>query len=198
MDEVHELLETFEQYDNVHLPRLVQTLHATIEGRDFDLDIANAILRLYRFYPSDFDADTAASILMGALMQLPENDFTLCLSLLHPSSLEHEKVKQVLHMHELLETCDFVEFWAYLREHEDLLDLKLKSPVEYDDLTDEEYERMQNGEEVEPRILHEEMVLTCHLSDFKTSILEYIAHIVTATYQTIPKSTIEKLTGDLD
>lgn len=197
-DEVQEVLLTHKQYDVDNLPLLVRALHATILGRDFDNDVASGILRLYRFHPSEFDGDTTASILMGALMQLPENDFTLCLSLLHPSSLTHPRVQQVIQLHQLLETCQFAQFWAFLDKHKDLLDLQLKSPVEYDEWTDEELQLLEEGQDVEPRVLNDEQILTCHLEDFKPSILEYVAHIVSATYQTIPKETVAKMTGNLD
>eukprot|EP01147_Barroeca_monosierra_P003532 gene3532-8312_t len=189
MEEVdaHSLLETYNQYSIDILPQLVRELYSTITHQDFDLELANGILRLYRFYPTDFDGDSAASILMGALMQLPENDFTLCLCFLHPDNLQHARVKQVIHMHNLLEECKFDKFWSYLREHEDLLMVKLKVPAEYDYETEED-----------PQLISEEKTLTCRLNEFKDSIIQYICSIISSTYQTINKNAVINMMGGLD
>eukprot|EP00043_Microstomoeca_roanoka_P019986 m.233272 g.233272 ORF g.233272 m.233272 type:complete len:255 (+) comp17082_c4_seq1:85-849(+) len=197
LQDVHSLLETHEQYDAEIAPPLVRSLHATIREGDFDLDVAHAILRLYRCHPWLYDVDTTAAILMCA-MTLPENAFSLCLCLIKPDNLKHPTIQTVTELHHLLETCDFDKFWETLRSNDHLLEAKLKAPKEYEIPTEEEYaEAEAQGEELEPRLIADEEVLTCRLGEFRKSILEYVADVIKMTYQTVPSSLVRRMAGGI-
>ncbi len=53
-----------------------------IENRFYDFDANMALLKMYQFDPSHFQADKVADILLLALTNLPKPDFLLCKYLL--------------------------------------------------------------------------------------------------------------------
>ena len=103
------------------------------------------------------------SVLGKLQMPLAQASFVFCVC--NSFSLTHAYTHAHTHAH--------LHAWqAFLDKHKDLLDLQLKSPVEYDEWTDEELQLLEEGQDVEPRVLNDEQILTCHLEDFKPSILE--------------------------
>ncbi len=63
-------------------PMLEEYVQYQIENRFYDFDANMALLKMYQFDPSNFQADKVADILLLALTNLPKSDFLLCKYLL--------------------------------------------------------------------------------------------------------------------
>ncbi|KAH7644318.1 eukaryotic translation initiation factor 3 subunit k [Dermatophagoides farinae] len=129
-DKIRDMLKGIELYNPNNLTILLQYLDEQCADNHYDLEANLTILRLYQFrMNTDFseeelDKDVVKKviikILLKALTALPNTDFILCKSLIHPSLLEDEpepddELKHVLTLHQSLETCNFEEFWKVLR-----------------------------------------------------------------------------------
>ena len=129
-DKIRDMLKGIELYNPNNLTILLQYLDEQCADNHYDLEANLTILRLYQFRmntefgeeESDKDAikKVIIKILLKALTALPNTDFILCKSLIHPSLLDEEtnnddELKHVLNLHQLLETCNFEEFWTILR-----------------------------------------------------------------------------------
>lgn len=53
-------------------------------------------------------------ILLKALTNLPNTDFTLCKCLLLPAEMEDETIREIVQLADILEKCDFELFWSRL------------------------------------------------------------------------------------
>jgi len=58
-------------------PMLEEYVQYQIENRFYDFDANMALLKMYQFDPSTFQADKVADILLLALTNLPKSDFLL-------------------------------------------------------------------------------------------------------------------------
>lgn len=123
-DQIRDMLKGIELYNPNNLEILLQYLDEQCADNHYDLEANLTILRLYQFrMNSDFgegtcDIKVIIKILLKALAALPNADFTLCKSLIHPSLFEENsnpELEHVLNLHRLLTTCDFEEFWQLLR-----------------------------------------------------------------------------------
>ncbi|KAJ3343241.1 hypothetical protein HDU93_009225 [Gonapodya sp. JEL0774] len=84
----------------------------------YDRDANFALLKLYQFNPDLRNLDVIAAVLSKALTALPDPDFNLCLSLLSEDVLTaHPVLQQLWEAQQLLERCNFVEFWRYVESH---------------------------------------------------------------------------------
>ena len=68
----------------------------------------------YQFNPDRYNVDIVLTILIKCLTRLPENVFHLALCLIAPEKQEDERLKQVIFLHDLLESCSFLKFWEEL------------------------------------------------------------------------------------
>lgn len=118
------MLHGIELYNPNNIGMLLNYLAKQCADNEYDLDANLTILRLYQFRinseleESDYDKKVIIKILLKALTALPSPDFILCKSLIHPNLFEDEidpDLKHVLLLHQLLETCNFKEFWNVLR-----------------------------------------------------------------------------------
>jgi len=85
---------------------------ASGEGSYF-FEANKALLKIYQFLPKSADPDRVALVLLLAMIEYPSaNADCLALSYLIPERLQKvEPCSTVLQCNNLLDSCDFVEFW---------------------------------------------------------------------------------------
>eukprot|EP00052_Salpingoeca_macrocollata_P006860 m.56323 g.56323 ORF g.56323 m.56323 type:complete len:234 (-) comp15700_c0_seq1:27-728(-) len=171
-EDVHELLRSMERYNPKNLDLLVTYAKDTVEQGGYDIEAYLAILKLFQFNPSKYDEDTTRTILLKALAAMPDNDFTLCLYLLTDAQQESIPIAQLVYLHKLLETCMFSEFWTFLNEHASLLDCTVHVESEDSD---------------------ELVAVPLSLRSFPDAIRNYIAHVVTITYQELSQDLLASM-----
>ena len=117
--QIRNMLCGIELYNPNNIELLHEYLIEQCAENTYDLEANLAILRLYQFNPKEVDKDDIIKILLKALTALPNPDFILCKSLIDPQFFEEEEIdpniKHVLQLHQLLEICDFKNFWTTLR-----------------------------------------------------------------------------------
>jgi len=91
----------------------------------YDGDLNSALLKLYQMYPSEQEnvvkIDVLVKMLVKALMQLPESDFSLALMMV-PEHLQNlELIRTICIMAEKLQTACFPDFWDLARANPDLI-----------------------------------------------------------------------------
>lgn len=89
-DEVARKLKGIERYNPNCRPMLEEYVQYQIENRFYDFDANMALLKMYQFDPSNFQADKVADILLLALTNLPKPDFLLCKYLLDTQKVYFE------------------------------------------------------------------------------------------------------------
>ncbi|CAF0801266.1 unnamed protein product [Rotaria sp. Silwood1] len=114
-EEVARKLKGIERYNPNCRPMLEDYVQYQIENRFYDFDANMALLKMYQFDPSYFQADKVADILLLALTNLPKSDFLLCKYLLDTQKCqENSRIVEALQFAELLESCRFQDFWELL------------------------------------------------------------------------------------
>ncbi len=124
----------------------------------YDLEANLAVLKLYQFNPSFFQTSVTATILLKSLTNLPHTDFTLCKCLIDAVKLEEEPLIRIIELADLLETCNFKQFWVQIEINSELI---------------------------------------MGIKGFEDSIRKFICHVVAITYQTIHKSVLAELLGNV-
>mmetsp|Transcript_4783 Transcript_4783/g.5907 ORF Transcript_4783/g.5907 Transcript_4783/m.5907 type:complete len:228 (-) Transcript_4783:1174-1857(-) len=121
---IYELLET-DRYNQNILGELIACLHSQIESDWYDCDINLAILKLYQFHPEEenVNLDVVLKILVKALMNLPDQDFQLCLYMLPEPYQSLEEVSNLAALADKLEKAQYRDFWSLLAEKQQLLSL---------------------------------------------------------------------------
>lgn len=131
-EQIRDMLKGIELYNPNNIQVLLKYLEEQCLENHYDLEANLSILRLYQFSinpdfeESDCDKKVIIKILLKALTALPSPDFILCKSLIDPNLFEEKSdeeepalpdhgLKHVLRLHQLLEVCDFQEFWKVLR-----------------------------------------------------------------------------------
>jgi len=94
------------------------TLEAYIEAQatgdgEYYFEANKALLKIYQFLPKSVDSNKVALVLLLALLEYPSTSTDwLALSYLIPERLQKaEPISTVLRCNNLLDACDFVEFW---------------------------------------------------------------------------------------
>lgn len=89
-----------------------------IQAREnaYDLEANLAVLKLYQFNPQKFQKSVVEQILLKALTNLPHTDFVLCKCLIEQIYFEQSDIKEIIHLHDLLEMSKFREFWAEIKD----------------------------------------------------------------------------------
>jgi len=82
-----------------------------VDTYTYDLAANLATLKLYQFHPELVNHSVRAMILLKAMMNLPHNDFTLCMYMIPEVAHQEEPIRMLLCLADLLETCRFPEFW---------------------------------------------------------------------------------------
>jgi translation initiation factor 3 subunit K len=97
------------------------TLEAYIESQatgegEYYFEANKALLKIYQFLPKSVDSNKVALVLLLALLKYPSTSTDcLALSYLIPERLQKaEPISTVLRCNNLLDACDFVEFWKVL------------------------------------------------------------------------------------
>ncbi|XP_074644429.1 eukaryotic translation initiation factor 3 subunit K-like [Tubulanus polymorphus] len=115
------LLRGIDRYNPENLATLERYVDLQCKDKTYDLEANLAVLKLYQFNPSHFQTSVASQILLKALTNMPHTDFTLCKCLIDIIRLKEEPLIRIVELHDLLETCQFREFWNALHEYPDLI-----------------------------------------------------------------------------
>ncbi|KAK6183562.1 hypothetical protein SNE40_011019 [Patella caerulea] len=118
---VAQLLKGIDRYNPENLATLERYVEMQVKENTYDLEASLAVLKLYQFNPSYFQTQITSLILLKALTNLPHTDFILCKCLIDTAKLEEEQLKGVIKIADMLEMCQFKDFWDYVREEEDLI-----------------------------------------------------------------------------
>ncbi|CAL4193839.1 unnamed protein product [Meganyctiphanes norvegica] len=117
---VASMLRGIERYNPENVSTLERYLELQARENTYDLEANLALLKLYQFNPTAYQNSVACMILMKALTNLPHTDFVLCKCLLGQDQMEHEDIKRIMYLHDLLEMCQFRAFWAQKHEYANL------------------------------------------------------------------------------
>merc|ERR1712189_41494 len=77
-ESVAALLKGIDRYNPENLNSLEHYVKMQAFEQTYNLDANLAVLKLYQFNPQMFKEDITCQILLKALMNLPNTDFTLC------------------------------------------------------------------------------------------------------------------------
>jgi len=123
------LLSGINRYNPDNVQALEEYVALQAKDKIYDCEANLALLKLYQFYPNFFDAGIVAQILLKAIGSLPQTDFALCKYLIDSSKLTEEPLKVYVELGNMLETCDFINFWETLKSHHEVV-LNVKGFVE--------------------------------------------------------------------
>lgn len=85
-----------------------------VRENTYDLEANLAVLKLYQFNPTYVNKVVIMQILLKALTNLPHTDFILCKCLIDSAKQESDDLKKIFNLANILETCEFKEFWAVI------------------------------------------------------------------------------------
>ncbi|XP_065052472.1 eukaryotic translation initiation factor 3 subunit K-like [Rhopilema esculentum] len=114
-------LKGIDRYNPENLSSLEHYVQMQAIENTYNLDANLAILKLYQFNPSLFKETVTCQILLKALMNLPQTDFTLCRCLISENFHELPSISKVTELSNKLEMCEFREFWRELEESKELI-----------------------------------------------------------------------------
>eukprot|EP00035_Acanthoeca_spectabilis_P020343 m.432416 g.432416 ORF g.432416 m.432416 type:complete len:237 (+) comp17431_c0_seq1:74-784(+) len=176
-EQIADLLRSIERYNPGNLTDFAKYIKATCEDQSYDIEAYLAVLKLYQFNPVQvkLDVETTRTILLKALTALPKNDFSLCLYLLPESSHRDPAIATLIELYKSLDTCFFQEVWDFLKIEKDLLKCKV----------------LVDGPDGSPTHVPVEIV------GWVDSIRQYIAHVITATYQVVDVKVASAMLGGL-
>jgi len=124
--QVTQMLKGIERYNPENHRLLENYVDYQVQENFYNLEANLAVLKLYQFNPTLFKADIVTSILLKALTSLPHTDFVLCKCQIDLFSIaeepDNQNIKALLHVHTLLETCQFKEFWAFINDQRKIWD----------------------------------------------------------------------------
>jgi len=130
---VASMLRGIERYNPENVSTLERYLELQARENTYDLEANLALLKLYQFNPTSYQNSVACMILMKALTNLPHTDFVLCKCLLGQDQMEHEDIKRIMYLHDLLEMCQFRTFWAEKHQYANLIDLQTTPIKDFSD-----------------------------------------------------------------
>ncbi|CAH0386830.1 unnamed protein product [Bemisia tabaci] len=113
--EIASMLKGIQRYNPDNLQSVERYVTFQAKENAYDLEANLAVLKFYQFNQS-YDIDMTCTILLKALTNLPHTDFVLCKCLLNEGIVQESNVSRIIHLANLLESCDFKQFWARLRE----------------------------------------------------------------------------------
>jgi len=120
--EVTALLKGIDRYNPENLKKLERYVQMQCQENVYDLEANLAVLKLYQFNPMFFQITVTSQILLKALTNLPHTDFTLCKCLIDLSRFQEEgdPLNRIMVLADMLETCQFQQFWEHLIDIADL------------------------------------------------------------------------------
>jgi len=104
------------------LPTLETFVQHQLDSRTYHLEANLAVLKFYQFHPEKAQKYKIGQILCKALTNLPNNDFMLCMYLILEKFHEEEPVRTLASLSQLLESCQFTEFWDEAKTCREILD----------------------------------------------------------------------------
>lgn len=110
------------RYDPAILPRLELFVDYQVSQNFYDVDTNLAVLKLYQFHPTTYNASTVSKILIKALMATPSSDFLTCLYLIPEKRQVNEPIPVISRLANMLERGNFMEFWRESGACKDLLE----------------------------------------------------------------------------
>ncbi|GIY06592.1 eukaryotic translation initiation factor 3 subunit K [Caerostris darwini] len=110
------MLKGIDRYNPENLPTLEKYVELQAREGAYDLEANLAVLKLYQFNPTQYRLPVAQMILLKALANLPHTHFVLCKCLIDQQNLDHEEIKHIVYLHDLLETCHFKTFWDDMKK----------------------------------------------------------------------------------
>ncbi|KAJ3333997.1 hypothetical protein HDU76_013644 [Blyttiomyces sp. JEL0837] len=113
---IHNIVETVDRYNPDNLPLLEDYVREQMLNNTIDKTANLAVLKLYQFNPEVTNTSIIISILALALASLPDPDFNLSLCMLNEETMELPGVIRLLNMQNLLESCQFKQFWEIIRK----------------------------------------------------------------------------------
>lgn len=109
------------RYDPANLHVLVELVEEQIQRNLYDFDNNLAVLTNYLLYPQCLDLSVCRKILIKAVMQYPNYDFTDCLSQIPEKYYQHKLIANLILMDEYAQTCRFKSLWEVLVKQESIL-----------------------------------------------------------------------------
>ncbi|XP_035742566.1 eukaryotic translation initiation factor 3 subunit K-like [Vespa mandarinia] len=116
------MLKGIERYNPDNLTTLEKYVEIQSRENVYDLEANLAVLKLYQLNPHRFNMDITCQILLKALTNLPHTDFVLCKCLLNESIMQEKPINQIMYLGDILEQCDFEQFWNQILLMSDLCD----------------------------------------------------------------------------
>ncbi|KAF8788281.1 eukaryotic translation initiation factor 3 subunit K-like [Argiope bruennichi] len=113
---VASMLKGIDRYNPENLTTLEKYIDIQARENAYDLEANLAVLKLYQFNPTQYRLPVVQMILLKALTNLPHTDFVLCKCLIDQQNLEHDDIKSIVYLHDLLETCHFEAFWDGIKK----------------------------------------------------------------------------------
>eukprot|EP00761_Pharyngomonas_kirbyi_P013286 gb/GECH01013313.1/.p1 GENE.gb/GECH01013313.1/~~gb/GECH01013313.1/.p1 ORF type:complete len:203 (+),score=40.27 gb/GECH01013313.1/:1-609(+) len=77
----------------------------------YNLETNINLLKLYQVFPHKVDVTLVKSILVRAIMNLPETDFMLCSCLVSKSIRQKPEISSLFHLAQLIENADYEKIW---------------------------------------------------------------------------------------
>nr|CAG4650426.1 EOG090X0BWZ [Sida crystallina] len=119
--EIASMLKGIERYNPDNLQKLERYVELQAKENTYDLEANLSVLRLYQFGPNLYRSNIVNLILLKSLTNLPHTDFVLCKCLITQERLEETNVSRVMVLANLLETCNFKQFWEELAKCSELI-----------------------------------------------------------------------------
>jgi translation initiation factor 3 subunit K len=104
------------------LSDLENYVNEQVSSQKYSLDANLCLLRLYQFEPERMNIPIVARILTKALMEMPAQDFSLCLFLIPEQVQMEEQFKTLIVLSHYLETARFRQFWDEAAKHRSVLE----------------------------------------------------------------------------
>ncbi|XP_067009586.1 eukaryotic translation initiation factor 3 subunit K [Anabrus simplex] len=117
---VASMLKGIERYNPDNLATFERYVEVQSRENSYDLEANLAVLKLYQLNPLSTNLDIICQILLKALTNFPHTDFVLCKCLLSAKLLAEPPIDQIMYLADILERCDFQEFWARVHSRPEL------------------------------------------------------------------------------
>ena len=121
----HNLLLADRYNASVVLQPLEEALNSQCADNWYDAELNSALLKLYQMYPHEQEkvvkVDILVKVLLKALMQLPDSDFSLAMMMVPEQLQSLELIRTICLLAEKLQTASFPEFWDLARANPDLI-----------------------------------------------------------------------------
>lgn len=118
---VAKLLKGIDRYNPDNLSTLERYVEMQVRENTYDLEANLAVLKLYQFNPTYYNKAVVMHILLKALTNLPHTDFILCKCLIDSPKQETEEMLKIFQLADILETCQFKEFWAEITKDPNMI-----------------------------------------------------------------------------